>query len=444
MLGRDPLLPPRRLQRYGRGDFAETGDACLRRLLDLAGLEAGHRVLDVGCGDRADRAAAGRLPRSRSRQLRRLRRRAARRSAGAGAATPAAIPTSASCAPTSSTAASIPAARTGPPSTASRTPTRASTSSWRPPCSRTSSRRRRPTTSPRPPACWRPAGRLFATLFVLDADSRARIAAGGGDVPVPRRRRAVAVVSEDRPEEAVAYDERVAGRAARRVRPRTGDARARWLARARGRARPARHRGGAACVSSTSCTSAPRGSSAATSPRPACSSIPGPASAFDGLLERARRHRGAADPADPHPPRPRGRDGSARPPVPGSRGLGPRIGARHVVDPSRWSPRATRLYGDDMERLWGEIVPVPEANLRVLDGGEARRWVPGGVHARPRLAPRRLPARGQRHRPVRGRRGGADRRRPADRPDAAARHRRRRLAATRSTSSRAGGRSGWR
>ena len=43
-----------------------------------------------------------------------------------------------------------------------------------------------------------------------------------------------------------------------------------------------------------------------------------------------------------------------------------------------WSTRrelvasATRLYGDDMDRLWGEIVPVPEANLRVLDGGERR------------------------------------------------------------------------
>jgi glyoxylase-like metal-dependent hydrolase (beta-lactamase superfamily II) len=47
-----------------------------------------------------------------------------------------------------------------------------------------------------------------------------------------------------------------------------------------------------------------------------------------------------------------------------------RIGAPHVVDPSRLVASATRLYGDDMERLWGEIAPVPEANLRVLDGGE--------------------------------------------------------------------------
>jgi glyoxylase-like metal-dependent hydrolase (beta-lactamase superfamily II) len=47
-----------------------------------------------------------------------------------------------------------------------------------------------------------------------------------------------------------------------------------------------------------------------------------------------------------------------------------RVGAPHIVDPSRLVASATRLYGDDMERLWGEIVPVPEENLRVLDGGE--------------------------------------------------------------------------
>lgn len=46
-------------------------------------------------------------------------------------------------------------------------------------------------------------------------------------------------------------------------------------------------------------------------------------------------------------------------------------GAPHVVDPSKLIASATRLYGeDDMRRLWGEIVPVPERNLRVLSGGE--------------------------------------------------------------------------
>jgi glyoxylase-like metal-dependent hydrolase (beta-lactamase superfamily II) len=45
-------------------------------------------------------------------------------------------------------------------------------------------------------------------------------------------------------------------------------------------------------------------------------------------------------------------------------------GAPHLIDPSRLLASAKRLYGDDMERLWGEIVPVPEANVRALSGGE--------------------------------------------------------------------------
>jgi len=46
-------------------------------------------------------------------------------------------------------------------------------------------------------------------------------------------------------------------------------------------------------------------------------------------------------------------------------------GAPHLLDPSRLLASAGRLYGDDMHRLWGEVVPVPQANLRVLRGGEA-------------------------------------------------------------------------
>jgi len=45
-------------------------------------------------------------------------------------------------------------------------------------------------------------------------------------------------------------------------------------------------------------------------------------------------------------------------------------GARHLVDPSRLLASAEQLYGEEMERLWGEIVPVPEANVRPLAGGE--------------------------------------------------------------------------
>jgi glyoxylase-like metal-dependent hydrolase (beta-lactamase superfamily II) len=45
-------------------------------------------------------------------------------------------------------------------------------------------------------------------------------------------------------------------------------------------------------------------------------------------------------------------------------------GAPHLVDPSRLLASAARLYGDDMDRLWGAIEPIPPDSLRVLSGGE--------------------------------------------------------------------------
>jgi glyoxylase-like metal-dependent hydrolase (beta-lactamase superfamily II) len=45
-------------------------------------------------------------------------------------------------------------------------------------------------------------------------------------------------------------------------------------------------------------------------------------------------------------------------------------GAPHLIDPSRLLASAERLYGNQMERLWGEIVPVPESNVHALSGGE--------------------------------------------------------------------------
>jgi glyoxylase-like metal-dependent hydrolase (beta-lactamase superfamily II) len=42
------------------------------------------------------------------------------------------------------------------------------------------------------------------------------------------------------------------------------------------------------------------------------------------------------------------------------------IGAPHLVDPSRLERSARRLYGDDFDRLWGGLVPVPERNVRVV------------------------------------------------------------------------------
>jgi glyoxylase-like metal-dependent hydrolase (beta-lactamase superfamily II) len=46
-------------------------------------------------------------------------------------------------------------------------------------------------------------------------------------------------------------------------------------------------------------------------------------------------------------------------------------GASHLVDPSKLLESARRLYGDEMDRLWGEVAPVPEDRVRPLSGGEA-------------------------------------------------------------------------
>jgi glyoxylase-like metal-dependent hydrolase (beta-lactamase superfamily II) len=53
-------------------------------------------------------------------------------------------------------------------------------------------------------------------------------------------------------------------------------------------------------------------------------------------------------------------------------------GAPHLVDPAKLLDSARRLYGEDMDRLWGDppLVPVPERNIRVLKGGE--RVLDGG------------------------------------------------------------------
>jgi glyoxylase-like metal-dependent hydrolase (beta-lactamase superfamily II) len=42
------------------------------------------------------------------------------------------------------------------------------------------------------------------------------------------------------------------------------------------------------------------------------------------------------------------------------------IGAPHLVDPSRLERSARRLYGDDFDRLWGELAPVPSENVHVV------------------------------------------------------------------------------
>ena len=48
-------------------------------------------------------------------------------------------------------------------------------------------------------------------------------------------------------------------------------------------------------------------------------------------------------------------------------------GARHLLDPSRLMESATRIFGDEMQRLWGEMRPIPEDQVRVTDDNQAIR-----------------------------------------------------------------------
>jgi glyoxylase-like metal-dependent hydrolase (beta-lactamase superfamily II) len=43
------------------------------------------------------------------------------------------------------------------------------------------------------------------------------------------------------------------------------------------------------------------------------------------------------------------------------------VGAPHLIDPSKLIASAARLYGDALEPLWGEIVPVPEDNVHTAE-----------------------------------------------------------------------------
>lgn len=46
-------------------------------------------------------------------------------------------------------------------------------------------------------------------------------------------------------------------------------------------------------------------------------------------------------------------------------------GAAHLVDPAKLLASAGRLWGDDLQRLFGETLAVPPENLTILDGGES-------------------------------------------------------------------------
>jgi len=47
-----------------------------------------------------------------------------------------------------------------------------------------------------------------------------------------------------------------------------------------------------------------------------------------------------------------------------------RVGAPHMINPEKLLASATRIYGDRMDSLWGEFLPVPEDKLRVPGDNE--------------------------------------------------------------------------
>ena len=48
-------------------------------------------------------------------------------------------------------------------------------------------------------------------------------------------------------------------------------------------------------------------------------------------------------------------------------------GAPHLIDPAKLIESATRIFGNDMERLWGKIAPVPADRVKIVQDNEVVR-----------------------------------------------------------------------
>jgi glyoxylase-like metal-dependent hydrolase (beta-lactamase superfamily II) len=56
-------------------------------------------------------------------------------------------------------------------------------------------------------------------------------------------------------------------------------------------------------------------------------------------------------------------------------------GAKHLIDPTKLIESATRIFGDDMQKLWGRIAPVPADRVRTLEDNEVVRVPPFEIRA---------------------------------------------------------------
>ena len=124
-------------------------------------------------------------------------------------------------------------------------------------------------------------------------------------------------------------------------------------------------------------------------------------SGADDLARRAARRArwgaAAGASAHAHPPRPRGWDRRARPPLPRPARCTCTSAGRRTWWTRRSCSQAQSGYTATRWTPSGESsLPCPSATSRALRGGERVRGLARRVHARSRCAPRDLPARGDR------------------------------------------------
>ena len=56
-------------------------------------------------------------------------------------------------------------------------------------------------------------------------------------------------------------------------------------------------------------------------------------------------------------------------------------GSPHLIDPAKLVASATRIYGDQMERLWGKFAAIAPERVRVLKDQEVVRLAPFEIRA---------------------------------------------------------------
>ncbi len=56
-------------------------------------------------------------------------------------------------------------------------------------------------------------------------------------------------------------------------------------------------------------------------------------------------------------------------------------GAPHLIDPGKLIESATRIFGDEMDRLWGKIAPVPAECVKILEDNDTVHIAPFEIRA---------------------------------------------------------------